>query len=274
MESAIKVVQNLLEEGRSFNSVNFCYPSSGFSNQYCGEDKPEWLAWKTRTRNAVTELASETSPAYALVMEGVGIKTCGNGPSKFERAKSSLLAALELLVSALQNNDNYGELSKPVSKNSNPAFSNKIFIVHGHDTALKLDVERFLHSIGLVPVVLHRETDEGLTILEKFEKYSDVGYAFVLLTPDDVAYPAVQARLKDDKRKKELRARQNVVFEFGYFIGRLGGPRVCCLYKGDVAVPSDLSGRLYKRVREDTIDSIEADILRELKAAGYKIERK
>lgn len=61
-----------------------------------------------------------------------------------------------------------------------------------------------------------------------------------------------------------------MVFEFGYFVGRLGRPRVCCLYKGKVSVPSDLNGLIYKKI-EDTVDPLEANIIRELKKAGYKI---
>lgn len=202
MDSAINIVQNLIEEGKLFVSSNFCYPSSGFSNQYCGEDKPDWLAWKTRTLNAVKEFSSETSPAYKLAMEGFSIKTCGNELTKFERAKCTLLKALDILLSSLQY-DAYGELNKKDSKNTNPTLSTKIFVVHGHDTTLKVDIERFLYSIGLEPVVLHREPDSGLTIIEKFEKYSDVGYAFILLTPDDIAYSISQDHLIDDKRDKE-----------------------------------------------------------------------
>ena len=64
----------------------------------------------------------------------------------------------------------------------------KIFIVHGHDTELKNDVELFIRSINLEPIVLHREIDEGLTVIEKFEKHSDVKYAIILLTPDDIGF--------------------------------------------------------------------------------------
>lgn len=270
MDSAINIVENLIKEGRLFDSSNFCYRSGGFSNQYCGEDKPEWLAWKTRTLNAVKEFSSGISPAFKLATEGVSIITCGNEVTKFERAKSTLLTALDILLSALQN-DSYGELRKHDSKNINPTLSTRIFVVHGRDSTLKVDVERFLYSIGLVPVVLHRETDGGLTIIEKFEKHSDVGYAFILLTPDDIAYPSCQDSFIDDKRDKEYRSRQNVVFEFGYFVGRLGRSRVCCLYKGNVTMPSDLSGLVYKNIIGDTVDSQAANIMRELTSAGYKL---
>src|SRR5690606_5297464 len=93
------------------------------------------------------------------------------------------------------------------------AKTKKVFVVHGHDEVAKTNLEVFLHEIGLEPVVLHRQADEGLTIIEKFEKHSDVGYAFILLTPDEIAYIKADQDKKDDERKKEFRARPNVIFE-------------------------------------------------------------
>jgi predicted nucleotide-binding protein len=131
-------------------------------------------------------------------------------------------------------------------------------------------VESFIHHIGLEPVVLHRQPDKGRTIIEKFEQHSDVGYAFILLTPDDVAYTRDQESLDDTLRKKEIRARQNVIFEFGYFVGKLGRNRVCCIYKEGVDIPSDLGGLTYKKV-DDSVDPQAFSIIKELQAAGYKL---
>lgn len=103
----------------------------------------------------------------------------------------------------------------------------------------------FLREIGLEPIVLHRQADVGQTVIEKFEANSDVGFAFILLTPDEIAYLLPQDSLPDNERK-ELRARPNVMFEFGYFVGKLGRSKVCCLYTGDVVIPSDLNGLIYK----------------------------
>ena len=147
----------------------------------------------------------------------------------------------------------------------------KVFIVHGHDHALKTDLENFCRTIGLDPIVLHRQADKGLTVIEKFEQHSDVQYAFVLLTPDDVAY-SFSERAKDEKdRALELRARQNVIFEFGYFAAKLGRPKVCCIYKKGVELPSDLNGLIYKEVK-DSIEEIGYALIKELKAAGMKVE--
>jgi predicted nucleotide-binding protein len=146
----------------------------------------------------------------------------------------------------------------------------KVFIVHGHDGALKNDLEVFLRGINLEPIVLHRQPDEGLTIIEKFERYSDVKFAFILLTPDDAAINADELKIPDEKRDWELRARQNVLFEFGYFIGKLGRSNVCCIYKEGVALPSDVSGLLYKEVTV-SIEEIGFSLIKELKNVGIDV---
>ena len=118
----------------------------------------------------------------------------------------------------------------------------------------------------LEPVVLHRKPDEGLTIIEKLERYSDVSFAFVLLTPDDIGYSKQEEQKEDSKRQKEARARQNVIFELGYFVARLGRNKVCCLYKTGVTLPTDFKGVLYKEVSTN-IDAVAYVLLKELRAA-------
>ena len=146
----------------------------------------------------------------------------------------------------------------------------RVFVVHGRDEVAKMSLEVFLHGIGLEPIVLHRQADEGMTIIEKFEKHSDVGYAFILLTPDEVAYLASDEAKTDDERGKEFRARPNVIFEFGYFVGKLGRSRVCCLYTGAVSLPSDVSGMIYKRF-ERSIEEVAYSVIKDLKASGYAV---
>lgn len=151
-----------------------------------------------------------------------------------------------------------------------PTKTKKVFVVHGHDGIAKTNLEVFLHEIGLEPVVLHRQADEGLTIIEKFEKHSDVGYAFILLTPDEISYVKADESKDDNARQKEYRARPNVIFEFGYFVGKLGRSRVCCLYTGDVSLPSDVSGMIYKKFTS-SIEEVAYSIIKDLKASGYAI---
>lgn len=146
----------------------------------------------------------------------------------------------------------------------------KVFVVHGRDEIAKTNLEVFLHEVGLEPVVLHRQADEGMTIIEKFEKHSEVGYAFILLTPDEVAYLASEESKPEGERTKEFRSRPNVIFEFGYFVGKLGRSRVCCLYTGNVSLPSDVSGMIYKRY-EKSIEEVAYGVIKDLKASGYAI---
>ena len=116
----------------------------------------------------------------------------------------------------------------------------KVFIVHGHDDAIKLEVARFIEHLGLTAIILNEKPNEGRTIIEKIEKYSDVGYAIILYTPCDKG-GEFNGELEDYKP----RARQNVVFEHGYFIGKLGRERVYALVKGDIEKPNDISGVVY-----------------------------
>jgi predicted nucleotide-binding protein len=171
----------------------------------------------------------------------------------------------------IQGPPGYRTHSQIAITSAETASSDKVFVVHGHDHVLKNDLEVFLHEVGLEPIVLHRQADEGLTLIEKIERHSDVNYAIVLLTPDDVGYTAAEYAKPQTKRKPEQRARQNVIFELGFFAGRLGRSRVCCLYKSGVVWPSDLSGFVYKEVK-DSIEQIGHPLTRELRAAGLKLK--
>jgi len=270
MDSKIKVIEKLIEVGAGFTAKNFCFPNETYPGDFGGNDTSEWLEWKTRSKNIIDRSMADNSPAVILVNNAIDIDTSGNYFSKFEEVKSSLLTALENTKNALVE-DVYGELKQEESENSSPALSNKVFIVHGHDTQLKSDVERFIHEIGLEPVVLHRQADNGNTVIEKFEENSDVGYAFILLTPDEISMTKDQMDVSEDARVTEFRARPNVIFEFGYFIGKLGRSKVCCLHKGDVTIPSDLAGLVYKKV-DDSVDAQAYAIIKELKNAGYEIK--
>lgn len=270
MDSKIKIIEKLIEMGNEFTSRNFCSLNVNFPGKYGGPDTSEWLEWKTRVNNIVVKSMAPDSPAVSMTHAAMAIATYGHGFDNFKRAKSILIKALENTRDALVE-DIYGELKETESESSNPTLSNKVFVVHGHDSELKSDVERFIHEIGLEPIVLHRQVDAGNTVIEKFEEHSDVGYAFILLTPDEQATTIDQIDMPEEKRITEYRARPNVIFEFGYFIGKLGRSRVCCLHKGNVSVPSDLAGLVYKEV-DDSIDSQAYAIIKELKNAGYKIK--
>jgi len=142
--------------------------------------------------------------------------------------------------------------------------STDVFIVHGRDNGAKETVARFLQRLGLNPVILHEQPDRGLTIVEKLENYSNVGFAVVLLTPDDVGH---QVDLPQDARP---RARQNVIFELGYFLGKLGRDRVRALYWRDVEIPTDFAGVLFIPFGDG--GAWRLHLARELRAAGLPVD--
>ena len=139
----------------------------------------------------------------------------------------------------------------------------KIFIVHGHDEKLKMEVELFLTKLDLEPIILSDQANEGRTIIEKLEKYTDVGYGIVLYTACD------KGGTKDtDFENMKFRARQNVIFEHGYLLAKLGRGKVCALLDGDVEQPSDINGVLYVSIKDNWKNSI----IKELQAVGYDVD--
>lgn len=138
----------------------------------------------------------------------------------------------------------------------------KVFIVHVRDNELKETVARFIERLGLEAIILHEQPNGGKTIIEKFEDVADVGFAIVLLTSDD------EGNLVGES--KSYRARQNVVFELAYFIGRLKRSNVAALVKGNIEIPSDISGFAYIGVDNDGIWKIK--VAQELKNCGYDID--
>ena len=151
---------------------------------------------------------------------------------------------------------------------TSPAASTQIgtdvFIVHGHDTAAKETVARFIEKLGLMAIILHEQTSAGRTIIEKFEAYANVDFAIVLLTPDDIGAP------RDKATDGKPRARQNVIFELGYFIGRHGRQRVCAIYKEGVELPSDFKDVLY--VLMDSGGAWKLTSVQEMKYAGLPVD--
>lgn len=139
--------------------------------------------------------------------------------------------------------------------------SNDVFIVHGHDDGTRETVARFIAKFGLRPVILHEQPNQGQTVIEKFERNSDVGFAIVLLTPDDVGGV--------DSSNLRPRARQNVVLELGYFVGKLGRASVCAIVRGSgLELPSDIHGVVWTQYEGNW----QFDLAKELKAAGYDID--
>ena len=147
---------------------------------------------------------------------------------------------------------------------SHPEVSRRVFVVHGHDEEAKQSAARCLEKLELEAIILHEQPSRGRTIIEKFEDYADVGFAVVLLTPDD------NGAEKGEIDNLRPRARQNVVFELGFFVGKLGRQRVCALHRGDVEIPSDFAGVLW--VPMDPGGAWRFTLGGEIKAAGLDVD--
>jgi len=134
------------------------------------------------------------------------------------------------------------------------AFYNRGFIVHGHNDTIKLEVARFLENdLNRKAIILHEQVNKGQTIIEKFENNSSVDFAIALWTADDVG----KLKTESDFRN---RARQNVIFETGFFIGVLGRENVIVLYEDGVEIPSDYSGVIFIRIADNWKDNLRKEI--------------
>jgi hypothetical protein len=178
--------------------------------------------------------------------------------------------ALALLNEALRSIEEEIEFSTPqmigVSGSGYgpaPAQSTReVFVVHGHDEGARESVARYLEKIGFKPIILHEQANKGRTIIEKIEAHGNVDFAVVLLTPDD------EGCVLDGN--PEPRARQNVLLELGYFIGKLGRANVCALKRGMVEIPSDFAGVVWETMENG--GSWKQSLARELQAAGHEID--
>lgn len=154
-----------------------------------------------------------------------------------------------------------------ISANTTTARNKRnVFIVHGRDNEAKQEVSRFIESIGLKSIILHEQASGGRTIIEKIEHYSgEADFAIVLYTACD------QGRGHHEKQiiGPRDRARQNVVFEHGYLMAKLGRENVCALVKGKIETPNDINGVVY--VNLDPTGAWQREIVKELRACGYEV---
>jgi predicted nucleotide-binding protein len=141
-----------------------------------------------------------------------------------------------------------------------------VFIVHGRDNEAKQEVARFIEKLGLQSIILHEQASSGMTIIEKIERYAnDADFALVLYTPCDLGRGAHETKIHPKQR-----ARQNVVFEHGYLMAKLGRENVCALVKGEIETPNDISGVVY--VGFDVQGAWKSEVAKELKACGYELK--
>ena len=177
---------------------------------------------------------------------------------EFQKGKDELSNIIDLIIEKMEIIGESNNITNPEENCDNK----RIFIVHGHDNETKETVARVLQLFGLEAIILNEKSNQGKTIIEKLEHYGDVGDAVVLLTPCDIGKAQAETEFKP-------RARQNVIAELGYFIGRLGRDRVSIIHRADTEVPSDFKGLGYISYNNS---SWKLDLARELKSAGYNID--
>lgn len=236
-------------------------------------DSQAFTKWQRDTRVAIENIFGESSSRVTefnqINFSPLGIFFGPDDRGEFQRAYvSGLERANAVLQSMVEEIEEYwpddAQTLNPTNtpENRTRTNTNQIFIIHGRERGTRDMVVRFLERLELQPVVLQEQPDRGRTIIEKFEEYAQVDFAIALFTPDDMG------GLEGDGLQH--RARQNVIFEFGYFIGRYGRDRTLAMVKGDMEIPSDYSGVLY--ISLDDSDGWKTSLIRELKTAGFGID--
>lgn len=229
----------------------------------------EFNAWEKQSEMILIKIFGENSKnvkdfreidysllAFSLdTTEYEFIRACNMG---LDTAKSLIDVYIENIN--LFEEDDEQKDSEGISINSK---NNRVFIVHGRDDSTKFEVARFLEKLSLEPIILHEQVNGGKTIIEKIEEYTDVKYGIVIYTPCDIG------GLNNDKKELKNRARQNVVFEHGFLIGKIGRCNVSALVKGDLETPNDISGVVYMNMDNG---SWKIDLAKELDNAGYEID--
>lgn len=188
----------------------------------------------------------------------------GQKVNSFTGGMGSQITELESILERLELIPELGVASATTPTITSKS-NNSVFIVHGHDDVAKTSVARFIEKLKLKAIILHEQPNKGQTIIEKFESNAaNVGFAVVLLTPDDIC------ATKDSPSDVKSRARQNVILELGYFCGMLGRKKVCVLYKEGVEIPSDYIGVVYTPL--DSADGWHLKLAKEMKEAGLDID--
>lgn len=219
-----------------------------------------------RMEDRVTQ--TESSPVQATVELDQLRRVTNDGGSELERILANGLRAIEQRIDGLERRVERQDWPARPSDDTEVGTSRRVFIVHGHDGELKHQLARLLRRLQFEPVILQELPDSGRTLIEKLRaEVAEIGFAFILLTPDDVG------RAKFDDNGMQDRARQNVIFEHGLFSALLDPSRVCAVQRGAVEIPSDLNGLVVKRIPDGSgIEAVSLTIIRELQRAGYDVD--
>lgn len=235
------------------------------------KNEKDYYKWDKYNSEFLKTSFNNEKNSYKSSYDGVNSSFIISGPSnpseQLKELKEDIqnkVDNLESLVDRVELMKSEVEIHAVSTPVTNKDFDNEsVFIVHGHNVAVQQTVARTIEKLGLSPIILHEKANAGKTIIEKFESHSNVGFAVVLLTDDDEG----KSKTDIDLRK---RARQNVILELGFFIGKLGRAKVLPLYSEGVELPSDIHGLLY--VPLDKTENWKFSIVKELKEAGYNVD--
>jgi predicted nucleotide-binding protein len=235
---------------------------------------PELTALKAAIKDTLERCFGENTSAYQRFHSATGLRHVsmyiGGGPVDYMTpTRRNIANAVALLREAkrtlLEDLADHEHASTPkladAVDNTSRVLQRKVFLVHGHDEGARETVARFLMQLGFDPIILHEQANQGRTVMEKVETHGQVDFAVVLLTPDDEGCAKGGTPVP--------RARQNVLLELGYFLGRLGRDKVCALKRGTVEIPSDFAGVVWESMDGD---GWKQALGRELQAAGHEID--
>lgn len=238
------------------------------------EDEPGFEAFRRRGWMLLRNIFGNASPyvrSWNAISFVPGVFAFdGNNDARYRESwQSGMTSCISLLKTAIEEVTTFGAApgtSDALARSKQT--SRRVFVVHGHGEGLKEKVARLLAELDLDPIILHEQPNKSRALIEKFEAYSDVGFAVVLLTPDDLGF--------EKGAKPELarpRARQNVIFELGFFVGRLDRANVAALFAGDEHFdkPSDYDGVTY--IPLDGAGKWKYDLATELQAAGIEVDK-
>lgn len=248
------------------------------SQEELSQAKDDFSNWSIFNETLLKKYYSDISVAdsyHSLHTAGDVMNVFDTFQDKLGRYKRKVKKHIKLLIGICDRLELYGEpsdvsqhdaINKGVVEIAGDAISDEVFIVHGRDDGAKDAVALFIRDLDFKEIILEKKPNSGLTIIEKFEQHaSDAAFAIALLTPDDVG-----ALREEADNKLKSRARQNVILELGYFLGRLGRRKVCLLIKGELENPSDLDGVLY--VPMGNSDDWRMKVAKEMKQAGLSVD--
>lgn len=250
-------IRELIKEAEKYTFDVCSYFHEEHQDSY-SKSIPDMQAWTAECEDFILNQYGKDSSPWRIFDKFKRNKLDGYHQDTFDNQKGIIISALTSCLRIKPKSYETVLTTKPIFDRS------KVFIVHGHDDEVKVKTARFIEKLGFEAIILHEQISSGKTIIEKIEKYSDVGFGIVLYTPCDVGG-------KQEKTSElRSRARQNLVFEHGFLIGKIGRKNVCALVKGDVETPNDISGVVY--VSMDKNEAWEYRIAKELKNSGYTVD--